>query len=585
MTLNQYAHTIKRYVQDSLLLLITFMKKYHIKYLIVKEKNRTNRKNIFYARHLKKYNHPDELLLKQWGSSEWIEYQAWIFHREFMTLNHWNTLRRLSFELFEPPLITIITPSYNTEPEMLRECIYSVQMQEYHNWEMCIADDGSKDQATIAVLKQLSSEDPRVRVSFSEENRGICHATNRALSMASGEYVAFLDHDDRLSPNALFCVAESICKNRSTDVIYSDRDMLSLKGLRFMHLFKPDWSPELLFSMNYICHLMVYRTALVQKVGGVHHEFEGSQDYDLILRVMELNPVVSHISKVLYHWRQNEQSVALNHDAKTYAYKAGVLALKHALKRRGLQGDVTELSDIWRGHYRVKLTPPSKNLVSIIELDKEFSPNTFANSISQKAASAINERYIIFLSGKLSMETSAVQEMASWLQVAGVGLATGKIINNDSEIVHAGMVQKKDGYPLFIFEGKPESTPGYMAATHVVRNVSAPHPYCFAIKKSLWNAMNGFDPVFKGPHALLDLAFRASRAGERTVYTPFAKFILESQTFEQPLWLESDAVYFAKKWDDYLSKGDPYYNEHLTLKLTDMGLNADVAELALSALK
>ncbi|MBF0112730.1 MAG: glycosyltransferase [Desulfamplus sp.] len=555
------------------------IKKYCSKYLKAEEKQ----DDVKYI--------PEEMLLKQWASSEWVEYQAWIFHKEFMTLNKWKIMRNESINLVDPPLITIITPSYNTDPAMLRECIYSVQIQSYHNWEMCIADDGSTNEDTLAILREFALEDSRIRVSFSESNQGICHATNRALDMAKGQYVAFLDHDDRLASNALFCVAQAICNNRSIDVIYSDRDMLSLRGLRFMHLFKPDWSPELLFSTNYICHFLVYRTSLVNKVGGIHHEFEGSQDYDLILRVMEMKPVVYHIAKILYHWRQNEQSVSLNHDIKAYAYKAGVLALKHAIKRRGLEGDVSEILDLWRGHYQVKLAPPSDDSICVIDLDVELPSDGFVNYISTKidAIKDLSYSYIVFISMKLSVDISAVQEMVSWLQISGVGLVTGKIINNDLAILHAGMVQRKNGYPLFIFEGSPESIPGYMGVTRILRNVSAPHPYCFAIKKSLWDQMDGFDPAFKGPHAVLDLALRAenerssgSGAVGRTVYTPFAKFILKEGESFDPLWIDSDAVYFANKWRDYLSKGDPYYNQHLTLKLNDMGLNADVGELALA---
>ncbi|MBF0375855.1 MAG: glycosyltransferase [Desulfamplus sp.] len=543
---------------------------------------------------------PDENLLKKWASSEWIEYQAWIFHKEFMTLDKWKMMRNESINFIDPPLISIITPSYNTDPNMLRECIYSVQMQAYHNWEMCIADDGSKNEATIAMLKKFALEDSRIKLSFAEKNGGICHATNRALEMAKGDYVAFLDHDDRLSVNSLFCVAEEIYNNRSIDVIYSDRDMLSLNGLRFMHLFKPDWSPELLFSMNYICHLMVYRKTLVDRVGGIHYEFEGSQDYDLILRVMELNPVVYHIPKILYHWRQNEQSVALNHDAKSYAYKAGVLALTHALKRRGLKGEVRELSDLWKGHYRVKLLPPSDEKFSIIELDGTLQVDNFVDFISKKMELIKNQShsYIVFVSMKLCFDMEAIKEMVSWFNIPGVGLVTGKVVesskkdkSNEPKIIHAGMVNKKDGYPLFIFEGKPESTPGYMAATHVVRNVPYPYPYCFAMRKSLWSELNGFDSLFKGPHAILDFALRGSTERDnrcnssknRTVYTPFAKFILKENTPVEELWVESDAAYFADKWRDYLLKGDPYYNEHLTLRLNDMGLNADVDALALDS--
>ncbi|MBF0390986.1 MAG: glycosyltransferase [Desulfamplus sp.] len=526
---------------------------------------------------------PDDKLLQKWASSEWIEYQAWIFHKEFMTLDKWKLMRNESISLINPPLISVITPSYNTDPKMLRECVYSVQLQAYHNWEMCIADDGSTNEATIATLNEIALEDSRVKISFSDKNGGICHATNRALKMAKGDYVAFLDHDDRLAVNALFCVAKPICDNSNIDVIYSDRDMLSLNGLRFMHLFKPEWSPELLFSMNYICHLLVYKKELVDRVGGIHYEFEGSQDYDLILRVMELNPLVHHISKILYHWRQNEQSVALNHDAKAYAYKAGVLALEHALKRRGLKGEVRELSDLWRGHYRVQLSHLPDESFCVVELDADLKNSQFADYLSRKIEAVFNKNktcnHIIFISKKLDADNFAFKEMVSWFQISDVGLVTAKVVDSTANILHAGMVHKKDGYPLFIFKGEPESTPGYMAATHVLRNVSSPYPYSFAIKKSLWSQIKGFDRAFKGPHAILDLSLRASNVGIRTVYTPFARFKLKENLSLESLWLESDALYFAQKWQDYLTKGDPYYNKHLTLKLNDMGLNADANDL------
>ena len=211
---------------------------------------------------------PDEEDLKWWATSEWVEYQAWIFQHSFISLKQWITFRDRSKELTSPPFISVLTPTYNTDPVMLHECIYSIQAQAYPNWEMCIVDDGSTDEKTIDLLNDMAGKDPRIRVAFSSENRGICHATNLALEMAKGDYVAFLDHDDRLAPDAFFHVAEAVSKNPDIDVLYSDRDMLSLRGLRFMHLFKPDWSPELLLSMNYVCHLMVYRKSMVEAVGG-----------------------------------------------------------------------------------------------------------------------------------------------------------------------------------------------------------------------------------------------------------------------------------------------------------------------------
>jgi len=383
---------------------------------------------------------------------------------------------------------------------MLFECIYSVQTQAYSNWEMCIVDDGSSKQETIDLLNKFAQEDKRIKLFLSPENNGICKATNQALAMTKGDYVAFLDHDDRIAPEAFFYVAKAIADNPEIDIVYSDRDMLSLRGLRFMHLFKPDWSPELLLSMNYICHLMVYRKNMVDKVGGIHHEFEGSQDYDLILRVMELNPVVHHIPKVLYHWRQNQDSVALNHDAKTYAYKAGVLALEHALKRRGLKGSVNELSDLWRGHYRVKLEPFSYDKTYLVSIPENLDADSYTSYINNKMQNIGNQEFIAFIGPDISNNDqikssdtnnhknlrtnnsndfninndnikSAVQEMVSWFQIQDIGIVTGKVVDIKKQIIHAGIVQKKDGIPILIFENFDESEPGSVLKVGV--------KYCF----------------------------------------------------------------------------------------------------------
>lgn len=533
---------------------------------------------------------PDECLLKFWGSSEWIEYQAWIYHKGFVTQKKWYDLRKKSLELLNPPLISIVMPTFNTDPEMLQECVYSVQTQAYHNWELCVVDDGSANSATIDLLNQIDQQDNRVHVFMSPENKGICRATNQALAMAKGDFIAFLDHDDRLAPEALYSVADALSNNPDIDVVYSDRDMLSLRGLRFMHLFKPDWSPELLFSMNYICHLMVYRKSIVDRVGGIHDEFEGSQDYDLILRVMELNPLVHHIEKVLYHWRQNEQSVALNHDAKTYAYKAGVRALEHALQRRGLKGDVRELSDLWRGHYRVRLEPPLPGKTAVITIPEKLSMDSYAAYIREKIEAVDKEEFVVFIGSEMCRQdekmSDAVQEMVSWFQVDRIGIVTGRVINTKRHIRHAGMVQKPDGIPLFIYEGYDESEPGYIASTMVVRNVSQPFSSCFAVRKSLWHQLGGLDVAYKGPHSILDLSIRVLQNGFRILYTPFAEFVgKEEDSFAVSLWPPADRIHFIDKWEQWLQKGDPYYNRHLILKLSDMGLNADIDDAVMETFK
>ncbi len=527
---------------------------------------------------------PDDHQLERWAASEWAEYQAWLFHHDTISCQDWREMRRISTAFNDLPLISVVTPTYNTDETMLLECFRSVKSQAYPHWEWCIADDGSTNKTTLKILKTLSDQDERIHVLFSRENGGICQATHQALKMANGEYVAFLDHDDRLSPAALFHVAEAVNQRSGLDVIYSDRDMISTGNLRFMHLMKPEWSPELLFSMNYICHLMVYRKGLVDQVGGVHAAFEGSQDYDLILRIMELSPVVHHIPKVLYHWRQSERSVALDHNVKDYAYKAGVRALIAALDRRGLQGEVSEISRLWRGHYRVKLNRlPSQGQFNH-RISCAFESGSYVRNLMDAFELQKTDTYLIFIASTLiENEPDAVDEMLSWFQVDGVGIVTGKIIDGEGHIVHAGMVLRKSGVPLLTYEGTTASEPGYMAVNSVVRNVSVPCPFCFAIRRDLWENLGGLDSAFSGPYAILDLALRAEKAGYRTVFTPFASFETGQDQGGVPSvdW-EFERIFFQEKWADWLKNGDPYYNPHLTQSLTDMGLAYRVPSLHIS---
>jgi GT2 family glycosyltransferase len=449
--------------------------------------------------------------------------------------------------------------------------------QAYPYWEMCLVDDGSTDNQTIRLLKEFVSCDSRLKLELSPVNKGICHTTNRALKMAQGEYVAFLDHDDRLSPDALYHVVETIRRNSHLDILYSDCDMLSPRGLRFMHLFKTDWSPELLFSFNYICHFMVYRRQIVETVGGMHAEFEGSQDYDLMLRAAELNPSIHHIPRVLYHWRQHEQSVALDHEEKRYVWEAGVRALQKTLERRGLKGEVYEISDLWRGNYRVRLRRPSSNTFSKYSMDYDTPVDNFTQSLSQHFKTVPDRDSLIVLGPGIHPEAErSLQELVSWFQIPEVGIVTGKVLDDQKRILHAGLVHRKDGIPLSVFEGFPDSTLSYMGTTALVRNVSSPHPACFAIRRSLWDALEGLNPEYTGPHAILDLALRAFNKGFRIVYTPFARFVCKEKWLQTTDWPDADRRYFAKEWASWLSRGDPYYNRSLTLDKVDMGLDLKV---------
>jgi O-antigen biosynthesis protein len=516
---------------------------------------------------------PTEAELKHWASSEWIEYQAWLFHHGFLTQHDWEGLRTQALSWQKRPLISIITPVFNTRPLYLQACIYSVQTQAYPDWEMCLVDDGSEQADTIACLETLVAEDARLHLHRFSDNQGICEATNHALAMARGEYVAFLDHDDRLAPDALYWVVETLRNHPETDIIYSDRDSLSPNDFRLMHLFKPDWAPETLLSGNYLFHLMVYRRALLEELGGVRASREGSQDYDLILRAAEKTPTVQHIPKVLYHWRQHEQSVAMAHNVKEYAYIAGVEALSDALKRRGLIGKVSENKALWRGHYRIRLKPPLAARYQVLQLT---ALEDYALQINRAFESDRIKEYLVILGPSVkSLDDEAVTELLSWLQVPDVGMVTGKVLDIEGNFLHAGLIQRPEGVPLAVYCGYPENTPGYMAVTAIVRNVSTPHPACCVVERALWQRLGGLNSEYTGPYALLDFALRALKSGIRTVYTPFARFMASDwQSVE--IWEDKDRVRFVQQWENRLKQGDPYYNPYLTLELLDMGIDLKI---------
>jgi glycosyltransferase involved in cell wall biosynthesis len=512
--------------------------------------------------------------LRRWVRSEWVEYETWLYRHALFSQTNWMNYRQEACCWNKRPFISVLTPVYNTDPGHLFECILSVQSQAYPFWEMCLVDDGSDRLETKVLLRTMVRQDPRLKLFTLPGNQGICDATNQALSNARGEYVAFLDHDDRLAPDALFRVAEAIRKDQDTDMLYSDRDMLSPRGLRFMHVFKPGWSPETLLTWNYACHLTIYKRSLVLDIGGFRSDYEGHQDHDLILRAAETNPHVYHIPQILYSWRQHEESLSLKASAKEYVYESAIRALTDALQRRGLAGTVHEIPELWRGNFRVRLEPREPDGIFTISLEQGIEPKGFSEHMTHYMDTGHDKNIVIILGpGVRPADQESIEELASWFHIPEVGLVTGKVVDPEDHILHAGLVQRQNGVPLAIYQGFPESTPGYMAATATVRNVSAPHPACFAIRMSLLKDLSGLDRAYLGPHSVLDLALRCLEKGFRSVYTPFARFICPQGWWYAEQWPAEDADRFSRKWDTWLKKGDPYYNQWLTLEHPDMGLD------------
>ncbi len=256
-----------------------------------------------------------------------------------------HSVKRMKEEIFSfsyRPKISIIMPVYNIEKKWLVKAIKSVTRQVYGNWELCTADDASSKTYIRKVLEKYRKSDPRIKVKFLEQNKGMSGAYNAALELASGEYAAFLDHDDELSRDSMFEVVKFLQTHREADIIFSDEDKLTMSGQRIRPVYKPGWDPELFLTYNYLCHLVVCRLSLISRVGGLRKGFEGSQDYDLLLRLTELTQNVFHIPKVLYHWRMIPGSAAAVVDAKSGSFERAKKALQEAMQRRGIPAEIVD---------------------------------------------------------------------------------------------------------------------------------------------------------------------------------------------------------------------------------------------------
>jgi GT2 family glycosyltransferase len=511
------------------------------------------------------------------SDSPWDDYAAWLAASpERLNGARWLRQRQAAIDSSATPLFSIIVPVFNTEPGQLRDCVFSVRCQSYPYWQLWLIDDASDSLATRKALKNLCRQDVRIHCLRNQHNAGISQSSNRALQAADGEFVVFLDHDDLLSADALARMAQAIAEHPQADFLYSDRDMLSPQGLRYMHLMKPQWSPETLLSGNYLFHLCVYRTRLVAELGYLRSEYDGSQDYDLALRAAEKAREIQHVAAVLYHWRQHQGSVSMAHNCKDYAYQAGMAALRDTLRRRGIAGEVSEIEALWRGNYRLRLQrPPAAQVAHLPMHDQDVAALDAAiQGLEGKPA------YLVITGpGVRIAADDAIAELASWLAVDGVGCATGKLLDENDHLLHAGLVLRPDGQPFAPYAGYPESEPGYMASTAIVRNVSVPHPWCFAIRRELWQQYVAQTAGLTGGFRLLDLTLRAAQQGWRTVYTPFARFRCSKESVDSP-WSAEQRGIFAARWSEQLGGGDRYYHPALTLERTDMSLKQFVAEAA-----
>jgi GT2 family glycosyltransferase len=530
------------------------------------------------------------------------------------------------------PRISIVTPVYNTEPRWLRACIESVRRQAYANWELCLCDDASTRPETIEVLREYEGQ-PNIRIHYAGENGGISAASNLALALATGEFVALLDHDDELTPDALAEVVAHVNAHPDADVVYSDEDKLDESGSRCDPFFKPDWSPEHFLSCMYSCHLMVVRKRLIDAVGGFRRGYEGAQDYDLLLRLMERTSHIDHLPRVLYHWRKVPGSTAAAGLAKPWALDAGRQALEDHVRRRGIDAEVEPgyAPGLYRVHRHIRGTP----LVSLViptagrprrlpggrEVDilaqavrsvvartswphYEFVIVADAAGVSDAALAALDgtrhqvlrferlglfnfsakinagvaassgEHVLLFNDDLEAMEPDWLEAMLEYSQDPEVGAVGPKLLYPDGRLQHIGIVLGVGGVASHVFHQQPGVSTGYAGSAVIARNYSAVTAACLMSRRQVFDEAGGFDERFPIDFNDVDYCLRVRRAGYRIVFTPWARLTHhESASFGTRHYDPVVLAEMRRRWGQAIER-DPYYNPNLTRDFTDCRVDA-----------
>ena len=525
------------------------------------------------------------------------------------------------------PCISIIVPTYKTPEKFLKEMIDSVRNQSYENWELCIGDGSVTEDTVKNVVESYQKKDKRIKMLCLSENLGIAGNTNAALSIATGDYIALLDHDDILAPDALYEVVKWMNEHYKdeTDVIYTDEDKVSfdLKDYFEPH-FKSDYNLDLIRSNNYICHLFVAGKSIVDQVGGFRKEYDGSQDYDFILRCIEQSKHVEHVPKVLYHWRCHPGSTAANQESKMYCYEAGKRAIEDHLKRMGeddCQVVMTEHLGFYHVIYpireqkKVSIIIPNKDQKEILErcIESIIQKTDYKNyeiiivennsttneifeyykTIEQRENirvviwkdkfnySAINNfgvryangEYLLFLNNDIEViRENWLSEMLANVQRKEVGIVGAKLLYPDNMVQHAGVIIGMGGIAGHPLSRHPADDCGYFARGIIQQNLNAVTAACMLTKKEVYEKVNGFEEKLAVAFNDIDLCLKVRKAGYLIVYDSEALLYHhesisrgKEDTLEKRNRFEGEVDYMAKKWKDVLEKGDEYYNPNLSL--------------------
>lgn len=541
-------------------------------------------------------------------------------------------LARQRQEVFENgPCFSIAVPLYQTKEKYLREMIESVQAQTYTNWELCLADGSGREHSLQPVVGEYIAKDKRIKYCLLDSNEGIAGNTNEALKMADGDFVVLTDHDDLLSPEALYQCAKAVQKEPQTDVIYSDEDKVDMSGKKFFEPhFKSDYNIDLLCTMNYICHLFVVRKDVMERAGLFESCYDGAQDHDFILRCTEKAEHIVHIPKVLYHWRCHAQSTSENPESKLYAFENGCKAVKAHYDRIGIPAEVEQgpFYGMYRTHYLWKEQPlvsiliPNKDHVTdlkkcmdsieekstyrnfefIIVENNSTEEETFAyykeiekrdnvrvlyykedfnySRINNFGAKEANGEYVLLLNNDTEMiEPDSIKEMLDVCMRPDVGIVGAKLIFEDNTIQHAGVIIGFGGVAGHAFIGQDRDDNGYFSRIISVQDLSAVTAACLMVRRSVFDEVEGLNEEFKVAFNDIDFCLKVRKEGYLVVYNPYAQFYHyesksrgQEDSADKVARFQQEIGLFGERWGELLEHGDPYYNPNLTLDKADFSL-------------
>jgi len=556
-------------------------------------------------------------------------YQRWLAQNSPRNADLQRMAETLEVFAYQP-LISVIMPVFNTDERFLREAIESVLSQVYPHWELCIADDASTKLHVQPVLKAYAAQDSRIKLVMRTKNGHISRASNSALAIAGGEFVALLDHDDLLTPDALYEVVLLLNRRPATDIIYSDEDKIDHQNQLRDPFFKPDWCPDSFLSRMYTCHLSVYRKSLVDQVGGFRAGYEGAQDYDLVLRLTEKTKRIAHLPKVLYHWRVHPGSTASSLASKYYATDAAAKALTEALERRAEPGDVQVTSG---GHFicryqikafdRVSIIIPTKNLGDVLNtcLNSIFEKTTYPNyevlvidngsteaktaeilnkwqtkeperfkcqaldipfnysKINNYAVSQVQGKYLLFLNNDTEVLTPDwLNAMVEQAQRPSTGAVGALLLYPDDTIQHAGVVVGIGGVAGHSHKYFPSKASGYFNQIQTVNNYSAVTAACLLCRREVFEAVKGFEEELAIAFNDVDLCLKMAEKGYRNVYLPHVVlYHYESKSrgyedsLEKQMRFTQEVQYMQSKWQKIINH-DPCYSPHLSHKHEDYSI-------------